>query len=135
MIAETTRVTDLVKPYLQAMVRSVEETIFVAVRRGDRLRVIEVARPARRTRVNLFKGDVLPLSGGAVRRALLSEMAEQGGTGFMQRHGLSPFGENSGSDAKCRRLFRDARRLGCGVDLEECAPGAWGFAVPHICPK
>lgn len=121
------------RPALQALRDSVQETVFLGVRNGNHVTIIDVVEGRHELRITAPIGTRLPLLAGAVGKALLSKLTEHQVLKLIKELGLSrATGKSITDQQQYLQELRTTREKGVATDYEEYISGVRAVAAPLV---
>lgn len=130
MIFKRTDIGIISKPFLEKLANLVQETVFMGVRDGDRLKIVQVVEARKDLKISSPIGAYHPILAGAAGKACLSAMEDKDIEELVSKKGLRRFTNNSITN---KGLFinqiKEVRRTGYAVDLEEFIKGIRAVAT------
>lgn len=130
MIFKRTDLTTVARPFLETLSQLVDETVFLGIREGNRVKIVDVIEAKKDLKISSSIGTKLPITAGAVGKLFFSLMKDEEIIGFLYEKGLPRFTDTSTTDAA---LFLDdirkTRQNGYALDLEEYIKGVRAVAI------
>ena len=130
MVFKRTDIAILSKPFLEKLATLVQETVFMGVREGDRLKIVQVVEAKKDLKISSAIGAYHPILAGAAGKACLSAMQDKEIEELVLKKGLRRFTASSFTN---KDLFMneidEVRRTGYAVDLEEFVKGIRAVAT------
>ncbi|MBT3225373.1 MAG: IclR family transcriptional regulator [Deltaproteobacteria bacterium] len=121
------------RPTLQALRDSVHETVFLGVRNGNHVTIIDVVEGRHELRISAPIGTRLPLLAGAVGKILLSILEEDQALELIKELGLTRATSKTITDQQqYLRELRKTREKGVATDYEEYISGVRAVAAPLV---
>lgn len=112
------------RPFLEALVDLVDDTIFLAVREDNRVRVLDVIEPQKEWRISSPVGTRFALTAGVMCKLFLSALPDEEIAAFLESHGLPRYTENTITDpAAFMHEIEKTRASGYALDMEEYLKG------------
>jgi IclR family transcriptional regulator, KDG regulon repressor len=112
------------RPFLEALVDLVDETIFLGVREDNMVRALDVIEPQKEWRISSPVGARFALTAGVVAKLFLSTLPDEEIHSYLDSHELPRYTENTITD---RTAFmgeiEKTRALGYALDMEEYLKG------------
>ena len=122
---------EVARPILQALRDSVHETVFLGVRNGNHVTIIDVVEGRHELRISAPIGTRLPLLAGAVGKVLLSMLEEKQVLEIIQEFGLTRVTSQTITDQQqYLSELRLSREKGVATDYEEYISGVRAVAAP-----
>lgn len=118
------------RPFMEQLMVSCRETVFLGVRNRDKVIVVDVAAPEKDFKITSPIGTSLPLLAGAVGKIFLSAMDTDQAREYLKEHPLNQFTPNTiiDPDAYLSGL-RTVRQTKVAFDDEEYITGVRGVAA------
>ncbi len=142
-ILRTTDVVVVARPYLKLLVEAVDETIFLAIREDEAVKLIDIVEPRKEFKISSSLGSHMSLVAGVMGKIFLSAMSDKEAAELLSQKGLRKYTENSIVDKEqYLREIELSRTRGYAVDLEEYMKGVRAvgacvysgrYAVAGIC--
>ncbi len=124
---------EVARPTLHALRDSVHETVFLGVRNGNHVTIIDVAEGRHELRISAPIGTRLPLLAGAVGKVLLSMLEENQVSEIIKEFGLTKVTSQTITDQRqYLRELRTTREKGVATDYEEYISGVRAVAAPLV---
>lgn len=112
------------RPFLEALVGLIDDTIFLGVREDNRVRVLDVIEPQKEWRISSPVGTRFALTAGVMAKLFLSTLPDEEIHTFLQSHGLPRYTENTITNpADFMREIEKTRASGYALDMEEYLKG------------
>lgn len=123
-ILRTTDVAMTARPYLEQLLKRVDETIFLGVREEDTVKVLDVLEPKKEFKISSPIGTRFSLLGGVMGKIFLSALENEEVRHLLSQKGLRQYTENSivSVDVFLHEIEK-IRARGYAVDLEEYLKG------------
>ncbi len=119
------------RPVMDGLVRECNETVYVAVLRGDRVVYLDIAETTHSVRVANRVGTLLPAYCTAVGKAQLAYMSEAELDGILARPRLQGYTKNTITEKdRLKAHLKEVARKGYALDLEELEPDVFCIGVP-----
>lgn len=126
-------IRSVARPFLERLRDLFDETVFLGIRDGDWLTILDVLEAKKPFKITSPIGTQLPLIAGATGKIALSFLEEEEVRNIIRRIGLRRFSERSILDEEeFVREVRKARERGFSFDLEEYIKGVWACAAPVV---
>ena len=124
---------DAARPTLGRLMDKCRQSVFLGVRSGDHVTVLDVVEPHGDLKISSPVGSRLPLLAGAIGKALLACMPEAQARELVRSKGLKRYTPRSITDPE-RYLaeLAEVRRSGVALDDEEYLPGVRAVAAPIL---
>jgi len=120
----------LVQPYLEALSRELEETVFLGTCNGQGITITAKADSPKEFKLTAPVGTKLPLLAGATAKVFLSTRDEKEVAALLTEKPLPRFTEHSITDSQeFLRQVREAREKGYALDCEEYLRGVNAVCV------
>jgi IclR family transcriptional regulator, KDG regulon repressor len=130
MVFKRSDIASISRPFLEKLANLAQETVFMGLRDGDRLKVVQVVEARKDLKISSPIGAYHPILAGAAGKACLAAMEDKEIEELVSRKGLRRFTDNS---ITSKRLFmnqiREIRKTGYAVDLEEFIKGIRAVAT------
>lgn len=121
------------RPILQALRDSVHETVFLGVRNGNHVTIIDMFEGKHELRITASIGTRLPLLSGAVGKVYLSMLEEDQAIELIKELGLSRATSHTITDQQqYLRELKITRKKGVATDNEEYISGVRAVAAPLV---
>lgn len=119
------------RPVMEALVAQCRESVFLGVRNGDHVTVIDIVESPKDFKISSPIGTALPLLAGAVGKVFLSAMPRLAAKAYLKEHALTPFTARTIIDPGVyqEELVR-VRKQGYAFDDQEYIDGVRAVAVP-----
>jgi IclR family transcriptional regulator, KDG regulon repressor len=122
---------DLARPILENLMRSTRQSVFLGIRSGDRVSIIDIVESTQDLKITAHIGARLPLLVGATGKVFLASLAEDEAAHMIRAAGLRRDTERSITDPdRYMEEIRKARALGYAFDHEEYMQGVRAVAAP-----
>jgi IclR family KDG regulon transcriptional repressor len=132
MISEEKGLAHLARPFLEGLAESVDETVFLCLREGATIRIIDVLEAKKSLTLSSPVGTKLPITAGAAGKSYLSSLHNQEVIALLKEQGLTAWTKRSVADVNhFLREIEATRKQGFALDLEEYLTGVRGVAT-HI---
>lgn len=119
------------KPVMDRLRTDVGESVFLGVRSGDHVTVIEIAESGRALKISAPVGTGIPLLAGATGKVILAAMNDEEVRRLLAEKGLRAYTEKSSTDPETYvAALEKARSDGFAVDDEEYMQGVRAVAAP-----
>ena len=126
---------DIAHQILEDLMRSTRQTVFLGIRSGDRVSIIDIVESTQDLKITAHIGARIPLLVGATGKVFMASLAEDEAAQMVRTVGLRRITERSITDPE-RYLeeVRKARDCGYALDDEEYMQGIRAVAVPIHMP-
>lgn len=125
------RVTAAAQAPMEALMRAVEETVFLGTMHGDRVIILRVVESPNELKITAPEGARVPLLAGALGRVFLAQLEEDEIMDIVRRKGLKRFTPRSLTDPKkFFKAVQETRERGYSVDTDEYMLGVTAVASP-----
>lgn len=122
--------TEAARPVLEELRERTSESVFLGVRSGDHVTIVDVLESVRDLKITSPVGTRIPLLAGATGRAFLASMPEEEARALVASTGLRPFTDRTIVDPERYLSTLEAvRRDGWAFDDEEYIPGVRAVAA------
>lgn len=119
------------RPFLDKLMREVNETATLSIRRADVRFYIDQVTPPREVMMTVAIGQPYPLHAGSSSKAFLAFLPEQEQEVYLRDHKLDAMTESTITDPKSLRAeLATIRKRGYARSLGERQPGAASVAAP-----
>jgi len=126
---------DIARPILEDLMRSTRQTVFLGIRSGDRVSIIDIVESSQDLKITAHIGARLPLLVGATGKVLMASLAEDEAAQLIRTVGLRQNTEHSITDPdRYMEEIRKARVAGYAEDDEEYLQGVRAVAAPIQAP-
>lgn len=126
-------IRSIARPFLERLRDLFDETVFLGIRQGDWLTILDVLEAKKPFKITSPVGTQLPLIAGATGKVALSFLEEQEVRDLIRRIGLRKFSEKSIVDEEeFVKEVRRAKEDGFSFDLEEYIKGVWACCAPIV---
>ncbi len=126
---------DIARPVLEDLMRSTRQTVFLGIRSGDRVSIIDIVESTQDLKITAHIGARLPLLAGATGKVIMASLAEDEAAQLIRTVGLRQNTENSITDPdRYLEEIRRARIAGYALDNEEYLHGVRAVAAPIQVP-
>jgi IclR family KDG regulon transcriptional repressor len=126
---------DVARPVLEDLMRSTRQTVFLGIRSGDRVSIVDIVESTDDLKITAHIGARIPLLVGATGKIFMASLAEQEATRIIRTVGLRRNTERSITDPdKYMEEIRKARNSGYALDDGEYLQGVRAVAVPIHAP-
>jgi IclR family KDG regulon transcriptional repressor len=126
---------DVARPMLEDLMRLTRQTVFLGIRSGDRVSIIDIVESTQDLKITAHIGARLPLLVGATGKIFMATLADQDAVQTIRAVGLRRDTERSITDPdKYMEEIRKARTSGYALDDEEYLQGVRAVAVPIHAP-
>ncbi|MBP8625516.1 MAG: IclR family transcriptional regulator [Syntrophorhabdaceae bacterium] len=118
------------RPYLERLVKEVDETVFLCIRENDKVETLDVIEARKAVKITSPVGIKMPITASVLCKTFLSPMDNDDIRDFLSRKGLPKYTENSITDIE--RFIEEiekTRKLGYSLDLEEYLRGIRALAT------
>ncbi len=121
---------DIARPIMQELMRSTRQTVFLGIRSGDHVSIIDIVESTRDLKITAHVGARLPLLVGATGKVFMASMAEQEAAELIRAVNLRQDTEKSITDPdQYMEEVRRARDCGYALDDEEYMQGVRAVAA------
>jgi DNA-binding IclR family transcriptional regulator len=132
LISRTADLAHVARPFLERLAESVDETVFLGVREGTTIKIIDVIESKKNLTISSPVGTRLPITVAAPGKAYLSSLRDQEVVALLKEKGLTPWTRTSITDINhFLREIEATRKQGFALDREEYLTGVRGVAT-HI---
>lgn len=129
-IVRSTDVAVAARPYLARLMEAVDETVFLAIREEDTVRVVDVLETRKDFKISSQIGTRIDITAGVVGKIFLSSMDNKEAVELLSKKGLRRHTENSIVDLdRYLEEIEKTRLQGYAVDLEEYLKGMTAVAA------
>ncbi len=129
-IVRSTDVAVAARPYLARLMEAVDETVFLAIREEDTVRVVDVLETRKDFKISSQIGTRIDITAGVVGKIFLSSMDNKEAVELLSKKGLRRHTENSIVDLdRYLEEIEKTRSQGYAVDLEEYLKGMTAVAA------
>jgi DNA-binding IclR family transcriptional regulator len=126
---------DIARPFLEDLMRSTRQTVFLGIRSGDRVSIIDIVESTQDLKITAHIGARLPLLAGATGKVLMASLAEDEAAQLIRSVGLRQNTENTITDPdRYLEEIRKTRIAGYALDNEEYLHGVRAVAAPIEVP-
>jgi DNA-binding IclR family transcriptional regulator len=125
---------NVARPILEDLMRSTRQSVFLGIRSGDRVSIIDIVESMQNLKITAHIGARLPLLVGATGKIFMASLADDEAAGLMRTVGLRQDTAKSITDpGRYMEEVRKARESGYALDDEEYLQGVRAVAVPiHV---
>jgi DNA-binding IclR family transcriptional regulator len=124
---------DLARPILGRLMDKSRQSVFLGVRSGDHVTVLDVVESREDLKIAAPVGTRLPLLAGATGKALLACLPEADALALVRRKGLRRYTPRSITEPdRYMEALAEVRRNGFAFDDEEYMPGVRAVASPIL---
>ncbi|MCP4366549.1 MAG: IclR family transcriptional regulator [Deltaproteobacteria bacterium] len=122
---------DLARPIMEDLMEKAEESVFLGVKNGNRVTVIDIVESMHDLKITSPIGTSLPLLAGATGKVFLSSMEEKEVKRLLSSKQLPGYTENTITDLELYLAeIRTACEKGYATDDEEYISGVRALAAP-----
>lgn len=133
LIFKRTDLAAVARPFLEKLGDVVDESVFLGVKEGNRVRIVDVVEAKKDLKISSHIGTKIPLTAGAVGKILFSLMKDEEIIAVVRDKGLRRFTENSITNVDLfMSEIQKTRRLGYSTDFEEYIKGVRAVATPIL---
>jgi DNA-binding IclR family transcriptional regulator len=126
---------DIARPYMEELMRSTRQTVFLGIRAGDHVSIIDIVESTQELKITAHIGARLPLLVGATGKVFMAFLAENEADQLIRAAELRQDTERSITDPdRYVEEIRKARACGYALDDEEYLQGVRAVAVPIHAP-
>jgi IclR family KDG regulon transcriptional repressor len=126
---------DLARPILEDLMRLTRQSVFLGIRSGDRVSIIDIVESVQDLKITAHIGARLPLLAGATGKVFMASLAEQEAAQWIRTLGLRQVTQRSITDPDLYlEEIRKARESGYALDDEEYMQGVRAVAAPIHAP-
>ena len=126
---------DAARPIMEALMRSTQQTVFLGVRSGNHISIIDVAESTQDLKITAPIGSRIPLLAGAIGKVFLASMTENQAAQMIRTLELRRDTERSITDpGRYLEEVRKTRECGYALDDEEYIQGVRAVAAPIRTP-
>ncbi|MCS7280102.1 MAG: IclR family transcriptional regulator [Desulfobacterota bacterium] len=130
-ILRKSNLSGIARPFLERLSKKFDETVFLGVRNGDYIEILDAVEPLKPYKISSPPGTKLPLTAGATGKVVLSFSTDEEVRAIIRKKGLKKYTERSVSDeTEFLEEVRRARMLGYSMEVEEYMRGVWACAAP-----
>jgi DNA-binding IclR family transcriptional regulator len=123
------------RPMLEDLMRSTRQSVFLGIRSGDRVSIIDIVESTQNLKITAHIGARLPLLVGATGKIFMASLTEEEAARLLRTVGLRQDTERSITDSDLyMEEIRKARETGYALDDEEYMQGVRAVAVPIHAP-
>ncbi|MCX7965236.1 MAG: IclR family transcriptional regulator [Syntrophorhabdaceae bacterium] len=121
--------TTIARPYLERLVKEVDETVFLCIRINDKIETIDVVEAKKTVKISVPLGIKMPITASVLCKIFLSPLNNDEIREFLLKKGLRKYTENSITDIdRFIEEIEKTRKLGYSLDLEEFLKGVRALA-------
>ncbi|MCX7857246.1 MAG: IclR family transcriptional regulator [Deltaproteobacteria bacterium] len=121
----------IARPFLERLSQKFDETVFLGVRDGDHITILDVVEPAKVYKISSPPGTKLPITAGATGKVVLSFLTDDEIKSIIKKKGLKRYTEKSILDEKeFLEELRRVRESKYSIEFEEYMKGVWACAAP-----
>ncbi len=122
---------DVARPILEDLMRSTRQTVFLGIRSGDRVSIIDTVESTEDLKITAHIGARIPLMVGATGKVFMASLPENEVRQLMRSIGLRQNTEKSITDPdRYLEEIRKVRKLGYALDHGEYLQGVKAVAAP-----
>ncbi len=122
--------TNIVRPYLERLVKEVDETVFLCTRTNDKIETIDVVEAKKAVKISVPLGTKMPITASVLCKIFLSPLSNDEIREFLSKKGLRRYTENSITNIdRFIEEIEKTRKLGYSLDLEEFLKGVRALAT------
>jgi IclR family KDG regulon transcriptional repressor len=122
---------DIVRPIMEDLMRSTRQSVFLGMRSGDHISIIDIVESTRDLKITAHIGARLPLLVGATGKIFLASMTENEANQLIRTIKLRRDTKRSITDPdRYLKEVRKAREQGYALDFEEYMQGVRAVAAP-----
>jgi IclR family KDG regulon transcriptional repressor len=122
---------DVARPVLEDLMRSTQQTVFLGIRSGDRVSIIDIVESTQDLKITAHIGARIPLLVGATGKIFLASLAEQEADKLIRTEGLRRNTARSITDpVRYMEEIRKVRESGYALDDGEYLQGIRAVAAP-----
>jgi IclR family transcriptional regulator, KDG regulon repressor len=126
---------DVARPFLENLMRSTRQTIFLGIRSRDRVSIIDIVESAQDLKITAHIGARLPLLVGATGKVFMGSLPDDEAARLIRTAGLRRDTERSITDPdRYLEEVRKARKAGYALDDAEYLQGVRAVAAPIHAP-
>jgi IclR family KDG regulon transcriptional repressor len=126
---------DVARPILEDLMRSTRQTVFLGIRSGDRVSIVDIVESTQDLKITAHIGARIPLLVGATGKVFMASVAEQEAAQLIRTVGLRRNTERSITDPdRYMEEIRRARKSGYALDDGEYLQGVRAVAAPIHAP-
>jgi DNA-binding IclR family transcriptional regulator len=125
---------DVARPFLEDLMRSTRQSVFLGIRSGDRVSIIDIVESTQNLKITAHIGARLPLLVGATGKVFVASLADDEAVQLIRTVRLRQDTERSITDPdRYMEEVRRTRDTGYALDDEEYLQGVRAIAVPiHV---
>ncbi len=123
----------IARPYLERLSQKFGETVFLGIREGEYITVIDVIEATRPYKITSPPGTKLPITAGATGKVALSFLSNEEVREIIKKMGLRKYTEKTISDE--RAFLAELERVRSSmyaIEFEEYIKGVWACAAPVL---
>ncbi|THB81476.1 MAG: IclR family transcriptional regulator [Desulfobacteraceae bacterium] len=121
----------IARPFLEELMETCEESVFLGIRNGDHATVIDIVESKKDFKITSPIGTSIPILAGAIGKVFLSQLPRSEATAFLEDKSLPRFTTNSiTSKTTYLRELQRVRQNGYALDDEEYISGVRAVASP-----
>jgi len=121
----------IARPFLEELCRRFDETVFLGVKEGEHITIIDVVEPGKTYKITSPQGTRLPINAGATGMLALSFLSDEEIREIIRRKGLKKYTEKTICEEKeFMEEIRRVRESGYAIEFEEYMKGVWACAAP-----
>lgn len=122
---------DVARPILEDLMRSTRQTVFLGIRSGDRVSIVDIVESTQDLKITAHIGARIPLLVGATGKVFMASLEEREAAQLIRNMGLRRNTEKSITDLdKYMEEIRQARDSGYALDDGEYLQGIRAVAAP-----
>jgi IclR family transcriptional regulator, KDG regulon repressor len=126
---------DVARPFLDDLMKSTRQTVFLGIRSGDRVSIIDTVESTQDLKITAHIGARIPLLVGATGKVFMASLPESEAAQLIRSVGLRRNTENSITDPEqYMEEIRTARKAGYALDNGEYLQGVRAVAAPIYAP-
>ena len=126
-------IKDLARPFMEDLMEKTEESVFLGVRNGDHVTVIDIVESTKDLKITSPLGTTIPLLAGATGKVFLSLMEINQASKIIKSKGLRKYTKNTITDPSLYlKEIVHAKESGYAIDNEEYISGVSAVAAPVL---
>ena len=126
---------DIARPILEDLMRSTRQTVFLGIRSGDRVSIVDTVESTEDLKITAHIGARIPLLVGATGKVFMASLEENEAAQLIRTVGLRRNTEKSITDpTKYMEEIRRVREAGYALDDGEYLQGVRAVAAPIYAP-
>ena len=126
-------IKDLARPFMEDLMEKTEESVFLGVRNGDHVTVLDIVESTKDLKITSPLGTTIPLLAGATGKVFLSLMEINQASKIIKSKGLRKYTKNTITDPSLYlKEIVHAKESGYAIDNEEYISGVSAVAAPVL---